>query len=62
MDPDNIKLESIDKLFEYEKHSRVIDELNTDELRKFSKLYCKLYLKQQEVLSTLGPTPDINIK
>jgi hypothetical protein len=54
MDPDNINLETIDKMFEFEKHSRVIDELNLDELRNFSKLYCKLYLKQQEVLSSLG--------
>jgi len=62
MDPDEIKLESIDKMFEYEKHSRVIDELSFNELKKFSKSYCKLYLKQQEVLVTLGPTPDINKK
>lgn len=62
MDPDEIKLESIDKMFEYEKHSRFIDELSFNELKKFSKLYCKLYLKQQEVLVTLGPTPDINKK
>lgn len=54
MDPDQIKLESIDKMFEFEKHSRVIDELNFDELKKFAKLYCKLYLKQQEVVSSLG--------
>ena len=54
MDPNKIDLESIDKLFEYEKQSRLIDELNLDELKKFAKLYCKLYLKQQEVLSTLS--------
>jgi hypothetical protein len=54
MDPNNINLETIDKMFEFEKHSRVIDELDLDELRNFSKLYCKLYLKQQEVLSSLG--------
>jgi hypothetical protein len=53
MDPNNIELESINKLFEYEKHARVIDQLNQDELRIFAKLYCKLYLKQQEVVSTL---------
>ena len=52
MDPNNIELKSIDKLFEYEKHSRFIDKLNFDELKNFSKLYCKLYLKQQEVLAT----------
>jgi hypothetical protein len=53
MNPDEIQLESISKLFEYEKHTRVIDTLNEEELRSFSKLYCKLYLKQQEVLSAL---------
>jgi hypothetical protein len=54
MDPNEITLESINKLFEYEKHSRFIEELNFEELRNFAKLYCKLYLRQQEVLSTLG--------
>jgi hypothetical protein len=54
MNPDSINLESIDKLFEYEKHSRVIDKLNQDELKDFAKLYCKLYLKQQEVVASLG--------
>jgi hypothetical protein len=54
MDPNKIQLETIDKMFEFEKHSRVIDELSLDELKNFSKLYCKLYLKQQEVLSSLG--------
>lgn len=52
MDPREISLESVSKMFEYEKHSRFIDELNFDELKKFAKLYCKLYLKQQEVLSS----------
>jgi len=54
MDPNSIDLESIDKLFEYEKHARVIDQLTVDELKEFAKLYCKLYLKQQEVVSTLA--------
>jgi hypothetical protein len=54
MDPNEIELKSIDKLFEYEKHSRFIDELSFDELKNFSKLYCKLYLKQQETISSLG--------
>ena len=53
MDPNEITLDSMSKLFEYEKHARVIDTLNEEELRSFSKLYCKLYLKQQEVLSSL---------
>ena len=54
MDPDNIDLKSVNKLFEYEKHVRVIDQLNVDELKLFAKLYFKLYLKQQEVISSLG--------
>ena len=54
MDPNEIELKTIDKLFEYEKHSRFIDELSFDELKNFSKLYCKLYLRQQEVLATVG--------
>jgi len=54
MNPNEIELESIDKMFEFEKHSRLIDELSHDDLKEFSKLYCKLYLKQQEVISSLG--------
>ena len=53
MEPNEIELESINKLFEYEKHARLIDELDHSELKKFAKLYCKLYLKQQEVLLTI---------
>ena len=53
MDPNSIELESIDKLFQYEKQSRLIDELNKDQLKLFAKLYCKLYLKQQEVINIL---------
>jgi hypothetical protein len=54
MDPNKIKLESVSKLFEYEKQSRFIDELSFEELKNFSKLYCKLYLRQQEVLATIN--------
>jgi hypothetical protein len=54
MEPDEIKLETVNKLFEYEKHSRMIDNLNDEDLKKFAKLYFKLYLKQQEVISCLS--------
>jgi hypothetical protein len=54
MDPNEITLESIGKMFEYEKHARMIDELSFEELQNFAKLYCKLYLRQQEVLTTMG--------
>lgn len=54
MNPNEINLESMNKLFEYEKQVRCIDNLDVDDLRNFAKLYCKLYLRQQEVISTLG--------
>lgn len=54
MDPNEITLESINKMFEYEKHVRLIEELNFEELQNFAKLYCKLYLRQQEVVASLG--------
>ena len=55
MDPNQIDLESISKLFEYEKYSRQIDEINDlEQLRDFAKCYIKLYLKQQEVVLKLG--------
>ena len=38
-------------MFEYEKHARFIDNLSQEELRDFAKLYCKMYLHQQEVIS-----------
>jgi hypothetical protein len=53
----DIELETMSKLFEYEKHSRVIDKLDFAELKEFAKLYCKLYLRQQEVISSL----DLNL-
>jgi len=54
MDPSDIELHSIDTLFEYEKHVRVIDKLDPDELKLFAKLYYRLYLKQQETIKNLG--------
>jgi hypothetical protein len=53
MNPDDIKLENINKMLVYEQQSRIIDQLNRDEAIKFAKLYFKLYLKQQEVLSKI---------
>ena len=37
MDPNEIALESIGKMFEYEKHARLIDEMNFEELKNFEK-------------------------
>jgi hypothetical protein len=55
MDPNEIKLESVSKMFEYEKQVREIDECrDIDELKMLAKCYMKLYLKQQEVVSFIG--------
>lgn len=54
MKPEEINLSSIDKMFEYEKHVRFIDSLDGEELRDFAKLYCKMYLHQQEVVAMLA--------
>ena len=54
MNPDQIHLEDVNKLFEYEKLSRDIDSIDDIEtLRNFAKSYAKLYFKQQEVILTL---------
>lgn len=54
MDPNEINLESMGKMFEYEKQSRMIDEIrDIDEIREIAKSYMKLFLKQQEVLRVL---------
>tara|TARA_B100001939_G_scaffold335009_1_gene336598 strand:- start:131 stop:304 length:174 start_codon:yes stop_codon:yes gene_type:complete len=54
MDPNDIKLETISKMFEYEKLAREVDECrNIDELKNITKSYIRLYFKQQEVLKSL---------
>jgi hypothetical protein len=54
MEPNKIILEDFAKMFEYEKLSRDIDNIDDIEiLRNFAKSYIKLYLKQQEVVSKL---------
>jgi len=55
MNPDEIKLENLSKNFEYFKISTEIDSISDIEtVKAFAKCYCKLYLKQQEVISSLG--------
>jgi hypothetical protein len=54
MNPSNITLNSVNKLFEYEKISREIDsceDLNL--LKNIAKSYVKLHLAQQEILSDI---------
>jgi hypothetical protein len=55
MDPDKINLENLSKSFEYFKYASEIDSItDIDELKNIAKSYYKLYLKQQEVISSLG--------
>lgn len=54
MKPSDVNLESINKMFEYEKIARDIDSIDDiDLVRNFAKSYVKLYFKQQEVISSL---------
>jgi hypothetical protein len=54
MNPDDIKLEDINKMLVYEQQVRLIDKLNENQAKDFAKAYCKLFLQQQEVVSNLS--------
>lgn len=55
MNPNEIELENLSKNFEYFKYSSEIDSINDiDDLKNIAKCYYKLYLKQQEVMSSLS--------
>jgi hypothetical protein len=55
MSPDDIELKSLNKIFEYEKLSRELDNCdNLDEIREKAKYCIKLYLSTLEVYSDLG--------
>lgn len=52
MNPNEIELNNISKMFEYEKLSRDIDSINDiNTLKNLAKSYIKLYLSQQEVIT-----------
>jgi len=54
MNPNDIELENLSKNFEYAKACIEIDAIDDiEDLRNISKAYMKLYMKQQEVLSTM---------
>jgi hypothetical protein len=54
MDHEELKLETISKLFEFEKISRELDTCtNIDLMRNLCKCYVKLYMKQQETISSI---------
>ena len=55
LNPDGIQLDTMNKMFEYEKQSREVDECNdVDQLKLMLKSALKLFLKQQETVSKLG--------
>lgn len=55
MDPSDIELSSMEKIFEYERQAREIDACNDVELLKnMLKIAIKLQMQQQEVISSLG--------
>ena len=54
MDPNDIQLETMSKLFEYEKISRDLDSIgDLETIKNIAKSFIKLYYKQQEVVSKL---------
>lgn len=55
MNPDNIELDNLSKIFEYEKISRELESCtNIDLLKNICRCYLKLYLKQQEAITSLN--------
>jgi len=55
MNPDNIELDNLSKIFEYEKISRELESCtNIDLLKNICRCYVKLYFKQQETLTLLN--------
>jgi len=55
-----MELQSSEKQFTYEMLSRQVAECNDiEEVKGVLLQYALLYLKQQEVLSNLGPLPTI---
>jgi len=55
MDPNKIELENLSKSFEYFKISSEIDNIeDIEQIKTIAKCYCKLYLKQQEVVLSLA--------
>lgn len=55
MNPNDIELKNLSKVFEYEKLSRELDNCNNlDEIREKAKYCIKLYLSTLEVYTELG--------
>ncbi len=58
MEPDALELQSISKLFEYERISREIENCSDlDELKNLCKCYVKLYFSLEEMIQNLNLMP-----
>lgn len=58
MEPDKLELQSISKLFEYERISREIENCSDlDELKNLCKCYVKLYFSLEEMIQNLNLMP-----
>lgn len=55
MNPDDVELENLSKIFEYERISREINSCeNIEQVKNIAKSFVKLHLKQQEVITQIG--------
>lgn len=59
MHPDQIELQTMEKLLTYETLSRDLEKLDHENLLNFARCYIKLYLAQQEVLCSMKPLDKI---
>jgi hypothetical protein len=57
MKHEDLHLETVSKMFEFEKLSRELDDcVDINTLRDICKCYIKLYMKQQETLIDIIPS------
>ena len=55
MDPDNIELKNLSKMFAYSQLASEIDSCDDLEmLKNIAKSFAKLYYKQQETIAIIG--------
>jgi hypothetical protein len=56
----DLELSSTEKQFTYQTVANQVEKCqDIDELKTILLKYCKLYLKQQEVLDKIGPAPSL---
>lgn len=53
MDHNKINLNSVQKMFTFERHARIIDTVDEATAKEIAKCFLKLYLAQQETLDRI---------